>query len=105
MLFFSGSTVVYAAVLTIGVTIVVAAVKKATRMSLKQIVDALADGAKQTVSVACLLYTSTFLIKRSIRTVALPFPDGFGRWGRSGSFSLVWFGAKIASSQGVVKKP
>ena len=52
MLFFSGSTVVYAAVLTIGVTIVVAAVKKATRMSFKQIVDALADGAKQTVSVA-----------------------------------------------------
>ena len=32
-------------------------------------------------------------------------PGRFGRWGRSGSFSLVWFGAKIASSQGVVKKP
>lgn len=52
MLFFSGSTVVYAAVLTIFVTIVVAAIKPATRMKPKQIVDALAEGAKQTVSVA-----------------------------------------------------
>ena len=52
MLFMSGSTVVYAAVLTIGVTILVAALKKATRMKPKAIVDALAEGAKQTVSVA-----------------------------------------------------
>jgi len=52
MLFFSGSTVVYGAVLTIFVTIVVAAFKKSTRMKPIQIVDALADGAKQTVSVA-----------------------------------------------------
>lgn len=52
MLFMSGSTVVYAAVLTIGVTILVAALKKTTRMKPKAIVDALAEGAKQTVSVA-----------------------------------------------------
>lgn len=52
MLFMSGSTVVYAAVLTIGVTILVAALKKTTRMKSKAIVDALAEGAKQTVSVA-----------------------------------------------------
>lgn len=52
MLFMSGSTVVYAAVLTIGVTILVAALKKSTRMKPKAIVDALAEGAKQTVSVA-----------------------------------------------------
>lgn len=52
MLFFSGTTVVYSAVLTIVVTIVVAQLKKDTRMSVKDMVDALANGAKQTVSVA-----------------------------------------------------
>lgn len=52
MLFFSGTTVVYSAVLTIVVTIVVAQLKKDTRMSVKDMIDALANGAKQTVSVA-----------------------------------------------------
>lgn len=52
MLFFSGTTVVYSAVLTIVVTIVVAQLKKETRMSVKDMIDALANGAKQTVSVA-----------------------------------------------------
>lgn len=52
MLFFSGTTVVYSAVLTIALTIVVAQLKKETRMSFSDIVSALADGAKQTVSVA-----------------------------------------------------
>lgn len=52
MLFFSGTTVVYSAVLTIVVTIVVAQMKKDTRMSLNDMIDALAVGAKQTVSVA-----------------------------------------------------
>lgn len=52
MLFFSGTTVVYSAVLTIVVTIVVAQLKKETRMSVNDMVTALADGAKQTVSVA-----------------------------------------------------
>lgn len=52
MLFFSGTTVVYSAVLTIVVTIVVAQMKKDTRMSIKDLVDSLANGAKQTVSVA-----------------------------------------------------
>lgn len=52
MLFFSGTTVVYSAVLTIAVTIVVAQLKKETRMSINDMVTALADGAKQTVSVA-----------------------------------------------------
>ena len=52
MLFFSGTTVVYSAVLTIVVTIVVAQIKKDTRMSVRDMVDALANGAKQTVSVA-----------------------------------------------------
>ncbi len=52
MLFFSGTTVVYSAVLTIVLTIIVAQVKKETRMSFNDIINALADGAKQTVSVA-----------------------------------------------------
>lgn len=52
MLFFSGTTVVYSAVLTIVVTIVVAQLKKETRMSVNDMITALADGAKQTVSVA-----------------------------------------------------
>ncbi len=52
MLFFSGTTVVYSAVLTIVVTIVVAQLKKDTRMSVRDMIDALANGAKQTVSVA-----------------------------------------------------
>ena len=52
MLFFSGTTVIYSAVLTILVTIGVSFIRKETRMSLKDLLDALADGAKQTVSVA-----------------------------------------------------
>ncbi len=52
MLFFSGTTVIFSAVLTILVTIVVSWFKKETRMSVGELIDALADGAKQTVSVA-----------------------------------------------------
>ncbi|NCD08165.1 MAG: TRAP transporter permease [Negativicutes bacterium] len=52
MLFFSGRTVINSAFLTIIVTIIVSQFKASTRMNLKDIVDALADGAKQTVSVA-----------------------------------------------------
>lgn len=52
MLFFSGTTVIYSAVLTILVTILVSWVKRETRMTAGDLVDALADGAKQTVSVA-----------------------------------------------------
>ncbi|GHV53006.1 C4-dicarboxylate ABC transporter [Deltaproteobacteria bacterium] len=52
LLLFSGFTVVYAAVITIVATIAVAALKPSTRMSFKDICDAFADGAKQTVAVA-----------------------------------------------------
>lgn len=51
MLFFSGTTVIFSAVLTILVTIVVSWFKKETRMTVGELIDALADGAKQTVSV------------------------------------------------------
>jgi TRAP transporter 4TM/12TM fusion protein len=52
LLLFSGVTVIYAAVITIVATIVVATFRKNTRMSLRDILEAFADGARQTVSVA-----------------------------------------------------
>lgn len=52
MLFFSGTTVIYSAVLTIVVTVVTAQIRKETRMGFNDLLAALADGAKQTVSVA-----------------------------------------------------
>ena len=52
LLLFSGYTVIFSAVITIVATILVAAVKKNTRMSFKDICDAFAEGATQTVAVA-----------------------------------------------------
>ncbi|MDR1528807.1 MAG: TRAP transporter permease [Burkholderiales bacterium] len=52
LLLFSGYTVVLSAVITIVGTIVIAGLRKDTRMSFKDICDAFADGAKQTVPVA-----------------------------------------------------
>jgi TRAP transporter 4TM/12TM fusion protein len=52
MLFFSGRTIIYSAFLTILVTIVVAMLRKTTRMSVKDIVDALESGARTAVGVA-----------------------------------------------------
>jgi TRAP transporter 4TM/12TM fusion protein len=52
MLIFSGRTVIYSAVVSIIATIVVSMFRKNTRMSLKDILDAFAAGAKGTVSVA-----------------------------------------------------
>jgi len=54
---FQSIPVSYAAVYTILLTIVVAAFKKTTRMGLKEILEALEDGAKQSLSVmaACAL--------------------------------------------------
>lgn len=52
MLFFSGTTVIYSAFYTIIVTVLVSFLRKATRMSGKDILDSLAEGAKATVAVA-----------------------------------------------------
>lgn len=52
MLFFSGKTVIMAAFYTIVFTIIVAECKKNTRMSFKDILDAMQASAKSTVSVA-----------------------------------------------------
>ncbi len=52
LLLFSGTTVVYSAVITIVATIVVAAFRESTRMRFKDICDAFTEGAKQTVAVA-----------------------------------------------------
>ena len=52
LLLFSGITVLYAAFYTIVATVIVASLKKNTRMSVKDIVDSFVDGARQTVPVA-----------------------------------------------------
>ncbi len=52
LLLFSGTTVSYAAVITIAATVVVAAFRKETRMGFRDVCDAFADGARQTVPVA-----------------------------------------------------
>lgn len=52
MLFFSGKTIIFSALLTIFVTMGVAMLRKSTRMSLKDIIGALEDGARQALSVA-----------------------------------------------------
>jgi len=52
MLFFSGTTVIFSAFWTIVLTVVVAAFRKTTRMSLRDIIDALEEGARSTVPVA-----------------------------------------------------
>ncbi|MDR0380282.1 MAG: TRAP transporter permease [Candidatus Accumulibacter sp.] len=52
LLLFSGTTVVFSAVITIAATVVIACLRKSTRMSFRDICDAFADGAKQTVPVA-----------------------------------------------------
>ena len=52
LLLFSGTTVVFSAVITIAVTIVVSMFRKSTRMSFKDIRDSFAEGARATVSVA-----------------------------------------------------
>lgn len=48
---FQSMPVSYAAVYTIILTVVVASLRKSTRMGLKDVLDALADGAKQSLSV------------------------------------------------------
>lgn len=52
MLFFTGRTIIFSALLTIIVTVVIAQLRPATRMCPKEIVEALADGAKTAVSVS-----------------------------------------------------
>ncbi|SFE50387.1 TRAP transporter permease [Alteribacillus iranensis] len=52
MLFFSGRTIIFSALLTIVVTVVVAMFRKTTRMSLKDIVEALEEGARTALAVA-----------------------------------------------------
>jgi TRAP transporter 4TM/12TM fusion protein len=52
MLFFSGRTVIYSAFMTILVTIAVSMLRPATRMNLKDVVDALFEGTRSMVPVA-----------------------------------------------------
>ena len=52
MLFFSGRTILFSALLTIILTVIIAELRPATRMSLKDILGALDDGARTAISVA-----------------------------------------------------
>ena len=52
MLFFSGRTILYSALLTILVTIAVSMLRRSTRMNVKEILEALEDGARSAISVA-----------------------------------------------------
>ena len=52
MLFFSGTTIIYAAFCSIIVTILCAQLRKETRMSIRDITDALVAGTKETTGVA-----------------------------------------------------
>ena len=52
MLFFSGRTILFSAVTTVIVTVIVAQLRKSTRMSFNDILEALRDGAVTAVSVA-----------------------------------------------------
>lgn len=52
MLFFSGKTIIFAAFWTIVATVIVAQVRKSTRMSIKEIFGALEDGARSALGVA-----------------------------------------------------
>ncbi|MCT8139347.1 TRAP transporter permease [Anaerobacillus sp. CMMVII] len=52
MLFFSGKTIIFSAFLTIIVTVVVSMFRKTTRMSFRDIVEALETGARTSVGVA-----------------------------------------------------
>ncbi len=52
MLFFSGRTILYSALLTIIVTVIIATLRKSTRMNITDIIGALEDGVRQTLGVA-----------------------------------------------------
>lgn len=52
MLFFSGKTIIFSAFLTIIVTILASMLRKTTRMSFRDIIDALETGARTTLGVA-----------------------------------------------------
>ncbi|PSL45852.1 TRAP transporter 4TM/12TM fusion protein [Salsuginibacillus halophilus] len=52
MLFFSGRTIIFSAFLTIIVTVIIAMIRKTTRMSLRDIFDALENGARTAIGVA-----------------------------------------------------
>lgn len=52
MLFFSGRTILYSALLTIILTVIVAELRPATRMTPKEIIESLELGAKTAISVA-----------------------------------------------------
>ncbi|EZH64920.1 C4-dicarboxylate ABC transporter permease [Bacillaceae bacterium JMAK1] len=62
MLFFTGTTVIFSAAWTIIVTILISFLRKSTRMSFKDFIDALENGARTTVSVAIACATVGIIV-------------------------------------------
>lgn len=62
MIFFSGKTIIFSALLTIVVTVAVSMLHPSTRMSLKDILDALEEGARTTLGVAIACATVGIIV-------------------------------------------
>ncbi|MBP1971326.1 TRAP transporter 4TM/12TM fusion protein [Virgibacillus natechei] len=62
MLFFSGTTILFSAACTIIVTIFISAFRKSTRMSFRDLIDALESGARITISVAIACATVGIIV-------------------------------------------
>lgn len=62
MIFFSGKTIIFSALWTIVVTVVVSMLHPSTRMSLKDILDALEEGARTTLGVAIACATVGIIV-------------------------------------------
>ena len=62
MLFASGKTVIYSAFMTILVTIATSMIRKSTRMSFKDVIDALYEGTRSLVPVAIACATVGIVI-------------------------------------------
>ncbi|NLS09573.1 TRAP transporter permease [Nesterenkonia sp. MY13] len=62
MLFFSGRTILYSAFLTILVTIAVAMLRKSSRMSLREILEALENGTRSALGVAVACATVGIIV-------------------------------------------
>ncbi|QKY70179.1 TRAP transporter permease [Lentibacillus sp. CBA3610] len=62
MLFFSGTTILFSAATTIIITVFISALRKSTRMSFRDLIDALETGARTTVSVAIACATVGIIV-------------------------------------------
>jgi TRAP transporter 4TM/12TM fusion protein len=92
LLLFSGTTVLYSAVVTIVATIVIACLKKSTRMSFKDLCDAFAEGARSTVPVAMACACVGIIVGAISKTgFGLTMADAIISFGQSNLFLTLVF--------------